>query len=72
MKIILDVDNRRFEFERDPLPPERFAVVCKLVGAAIGGAVLLVAIHLVGKWAIGGAVGALALVGLYKLLKASF
>lgn len=72
MKIILDVDNRRFEYETNPLPPERFAAVCKLVGAATGGAVLLVAIHMVGAWAIGAAVGALAMVGAYKLIKVSF
>lgn len=69
MKIRLDVDNRSFEYEREPMPPERFSAVCKLAGAAIGGAVLLGAVRMVGIWAIVWAVGALVAVGLYKLLK---
>lgn len=67
MKIKLDVDSRVLEYERDPMSPERFSTVCKLVGAAIGGAVLLGAIHMVGFWAIPWAVGALVAVGLYKI-----
>ena len=51
------------------MPPERFSAVCKLAGAAIGGAVLLGAVRMVGIWAIVWAVGALVAVGLYKLLK---
>lgn len=66
MKIILDVDNRRFEYETNPMPPERFAAVCRLLGAVIGGGVLLGAIALVGFWVIPWAVGA------YKLIKAGF
>lgn len=69
MKIRLDVDDRHFEYKTEPMSPERFEVVCKLVGAAIGGAVLLGAIHLVGFWAIPWSVGALVAVGLYKLIK---
>lgn len=69
MKIKLDVDSRVLEYERDPMSPERFSTVCKLVGAAIGGAVLLGAIHMVGFWAIPWAVGALVAVGLYRLMK---
>ena len=69
MKIRLDVDNRSFEYEREPMPPERFTAVCKLARAAIGGAVLLGAVRMVGIWAIVWAVGALVAVGLYKLLK---
>lgn len=68
MKIRLDVDNRVFQYEREPMSPERFNALCKLVGAAIGGIVLLGAIHLVGFWAIPWTVGALVAVGVYKLL----
>lgn len=59
MKITLDADDRHFEYEVNPL----------LAGAAIGGAVLLGAIHMVGFWAIPWAVGALVAVGVYKLAK---
>lgn len=69
MKIKIDVDDRHFEYEREPMPKERFCVLCKLAGAAIGGAVLLGAIRMVGVWAIAWAVGALFLVGLYKVMK---
>ncbi|MBD5168891.1 MAG: hypothetical protein HDT20_02005 [Oscillibacter sp.] len=51
-----------------PLPPERFEAVCKLAWATVGGAVLLGAVHMVGVWAIGGALGALLLRGLYETL----
>lgn len=69
MKVTIDRtgDDVHVSLERDPLPPERFKVVCKLVGAAIGGVVLLVAIRLVGTWAIGGAVLAQVFYGLYKM-----
>lgn len=69
MKIKLDVDSRVLEYEREPMSPERFSTVCKLVGTAISGAVLLGAIHMVGFWAIPWAVGALVAVGLYRLMK---
>lgn len=72
VKIRLDFDGKVFEFEKEPMSPERFAAVCKLAGAAIGGAVFLGVVHLVGFWAVPWAVGALALVGVYKLLKAGF
>ena len=68
VKIRLDVEGKVFEYEREPMPPERFSAVCKLAGAAIGGAVLLGAVRMVGIWAIVWAVGALVAVGLYKLL----
>ena len=48
MKIKLDIENRAIECEREPMPPERFNAVCKLAGAAIGGVVLLVGVHMVG------------------------
>lgn len=69
MKVRLDFDGKIFEFEKDPMPPERFSALCKLAEIAIGGGVLLGAIHMVGTWAIGGAVGALVLVGLYNAMK---
>lgn len=69
MRITIDRigDDVRLQLERDPMPPERFNAVCKLAGAAIAGAVLLGAVHLVGFWAIPWAVGALVAVGLYKI-----
>ena len=33
--------SRSFELERQPMPPDRFAALCKLAGAVIGGGVLL-------------------------------
>ena len=69
MKIRLDVDNRHFEYETEPMSEDRFNALCKLAGAAIGGAVLLGAIHMVGFGAIPWGVGALVAVGLYKLMK---
>lgn len=68
MKIRFERGDTAFEVERDPIPPERFAAVCKLAEAAIGGAVLLGAIHMIGAWAVAWAVGALVLVGLYKMI----
>lgn len=57
-------DDVLLEVERDPMPPERFRTVCNLAGAAIGGVVLLGAIHIIGVWAIGGALAALVLLRL--------
>ena len=56
-------DDVLMEAEREPMPPERFRAVCKLTGAAIGGVALLGAIHMIGVWAIGGALAALVLWG---------
>lgn len=67
MKIKLDIENRAIEYERDPMPPERFDALCKIVKAAIGGVVLLVGVHMVGTWAIGGALVAMLFYGLYHL-----
>lgn len=72
MKITWKHGDRSIEFERQPMPPERFAALCRLAGAAIGGAVLLVAVHEVGIWAIAWAVGAMVLVGFYKLVVKGF
>lgn len=32
MKIRLDVDNKVFEYDQEPMPPERFNALCKLAG----------------------------------------
>lgn len=72
MKIKFDFGGKVFEFEKEPMMQERFSAVCKLAGAAIGGGVFLGIVHLVGFWAVPWAVGDLALVGAYKLLKAGF
>lgn len=68
MKIHFEHKSTVFEFERQPMPPERFSVLAKLAGAVIGGVVLLAAVHEVGIWAIAWAVGAMVLVGLGKLM----
>ncbi len=69
MKIKLEVDGKVFEFEREPMSPERFTAICKLVALAITGTTLLVAIHLVGFWVIPWGVGAMVAVGMYRLMK---
>ena len=69
MKITWKHGDRSVEFERQPMSPERFNALCKLARAAIGGGVLLGAVRMVGIWAIVWAVGALVLVGLYRLIR---
>ena len=69
MRITWKHGDRSVEFEHQPMSPERFNALCKLAGAAIGGGVLLVAVRMVGIWAIVWAVGALVLVGLYRLIR---
>jgi len=70
VKITLDHsgDGVRLVVEREPLPPERFKAVCRLVAAGIGGTVFLAALKMVGIAAIFGAAGALIMVGLYRLI----
>lgn len=74
MKITIDHtgDDVHIELKREPMPPERFNALCKLALAAIGAGVSLGAVALVGFWAIPWSVGALALVGAYKLIKGGF
>lgn len=74
MKIMIsrNADGVHMELEREPMPLERFTALCKLALAAIGGGVSLGAAALVGFWAIPWSVGALALVGAYKLIKGGF
>lgn len=69
MKIRFKRGDVILEYEKGPMSPERFAATYRLVELAIGGAVLLGAIRMVGIWAIVWAVGALAAVGLYKLFQ---
>ncbi len=66
MKITWKHGDRSIEFEHTPMPPERFAALCKLAGAVIGGVVLLGAVRMVGLAAIVAAVVCLILVGLGK------
>ena len=70
MKITIDRngDGVHVEVEREPMPESRFRALCTMLLAAIAGGVLLSAIHMVGIWAIVWSVGALALVGIYKVI----
>lgn len=68
MKITWKHGDRSIEFERQPMSPERFSVLAKLVGAVIGGVVLLAAVHEVGTWAIAWAAGVGLAVGFGKLM----
>ena len=69
MRIIWKHGDRSIEFEHHPMPPERFTALTKLAGAVIGGAVLVALVHMVGIWAIAWVVGALVLVGVYKIIQ---
>ena len=68
MKIRLEHNGTVFEFERRPMEIGRFTVLCKLAGAAVGGAVLVALVHMLGVWGIVWPVGVLVLIGLYKLM----
>ena len=54
---------RSLELERQPMPPDRFAALCKLAGAVIGGGVLLALVHMLDVWGLVWAVAALVLHG---------
>ncbi len=69
MKVRLERNGIVFEYEKAPLPPERFRAVCRLAGVLIAGVVFLTALRLVGVAAVFGALGALLMVGLYNLAK---
>lgn len=58
---------RSFKLERQPMPPDRFAALCKLAGAVIGGGVLLALVHMLDVWGLVWAVAALVLVGLGRM-----
>ena len=68
MKIRLEHNSTVFEFERGPMEIGRFAILCKLAGAVIGGAVLVALVRMLGVWGIVWPVGVLVLIGLYKLM----
>jgi len=72
MRIHLEYHGVVLEYEHRPMPEGRFRALCRLTLAAIAGAVLLGAVHMVGIWAIVWAVGALVAVGLYKMAKGMF
>lgn len=72
MKIAWKHGDRSIEFEHQPMPPEQFSAVCKLAGAAICGAVLVALVHMLDVQGLAWAVGALVLVGVYKLVKEGF
>lgn len=72
MRIRIEHNGKSFEYERTPMKEERFFALCKLVGLAIGGIVLLGLTQLVGTWAVGGAVAAYVLTGVYRLMKDDF
>ena len=62
MRVHLEHNGTIFDYEREPIPTDRFWAVCGLI--ALQGAV-----HAVGVWAIAWAVGALVAVGAYKLIQ---
>ena len=68
MRIRLEHNGTVFEFERRPMEIGRFAILCKLAGAVIGGAVLVALVRMLGVWGIVWPVGVLVLIGLYKLM----
>ena len=68
MRIRLEHNGTVFEFERRPMEIGRFAILCKLAGAAVGGAVLVALVRMLGVWGIVWPVGVLVLIGLYKLM----
>ena len=72
MKLRLERSGMVLEFEHTPMAPKRFEAVVKLAELAIGGAVLLGAVHMVGFWVIPWAVGAYVLTGVYRILREEF
>lgn len=72
MKITWKHGDRSIEFERKPMPEGRFRALCGLAWGVIGGAVLLVAIRMVGLSAIVAVVVALVLFGAYHLVERDF
>lgn len=72
MKIHFEHKSTVFEFEQPPMTQERFAVLCKLAGGAIAGGVLVALVYMEGIWPIVWAVGALVLVGLYRMMVEGF
>ena len=71
MRIILSLGDSYLEIERRPLSKKRFKCVCRLAGAAIGGAVLVALVHMLGLWGLLWPLAGMVLVGLYRLLSGS-
>lgn len=69
MRIKIEYHGTVFEFERQRMEIGRFTILCKLAGAVIGGVVLAALVRMLGVWGIVWPVGALALIGLYKLMQ---
>lgn len=69
MRIKLEYHGTTFEYERKPMEAERFTTLCKLTEAMIGGVMLVALVRMLGVWGIVWPVGALALIGLYKLMQ---
>lgn len=67
MKITWKHGDRSVEYEHQPMKEGRFRALCKLAWGVIGGAVLLVAVRMVGFSAIAAAVVVAVLVGLGRL-----
>ena len=72
MKIRLEHNGTVFEFERRPMEIGRFALLCQLAGAAVGGAVLVALVHMLGVWGLVWSLAGLVLVGVYRLIRGGF
>lgn len=64
MRIIWKHGDRSLEIEHHPMPEGRFRAL-----STISGGVLLALVHMLGVWGLAWAVGALALVGVYKIIQ---
>ena len=69
MRIYIEHNGTVFEYEHRPMPEGRFRALCALVLTVIVGAVLLGLVHMLGVWGLAWVVGALALVGAYKIIQ---
>lgn len=72
MKIRLERSGTVFEFERQPMEIGRFSLLCQLAGAAVGGAVLVALVHMLGLWGLIWSLAGLVLVGAYRLIRGGF
>ena len=72
MRIRLEHNGTVFEFERRPMEIGRFAILCKLAGAVIGGAVLVALVRMLGVWGLVWSLAGLVLVGVYRLICGGF
>lgn len=72
MKIRLERSGTVFEFERKPMEIGRFALLCQLAGAAIGSAVLVALVHMLGVWGLVWSLSGPVLVGVYRLIRGGF